>query len=126
MKAAWLTAVLLGLTACGGGGMERMHPRSERTSEEKVEQPVRLVLPHNEPVLPPHSGREQFMASCETCHSARYITMQPRFSRKVWVAEVKKMAAAYGAPVPASNVDAIADYIVWWQSEPGQRMEGAE
>ncbi len=71
-----------------------------------------LVLPTDQPPLAQGSGRDQFYASCVTCHSTRYVTDQPRFARKTWTAEVDKMMKSYGAPVPAEHVAAIVDYLV--------------
>jgi mono/diheme cytochrome c family protein len=72
----------------------------------------RIVLPHDEPELPPGPGQAEFATHCVICHSARYISMQPRFPRKVWKAEVQKMADAYKAPVGESDQARIVDYLV--------------
>lgn len=71
-----------------------------------------IVVPQDEPKLPPGLGRKEFVAQCRTCHSPRYVTAQPAFSRKVWTAEVTKMMKVYGAPVPADQVAPIIDYLV--------------
>ena len=36
-----------------------------------------IVMPHDEPVFPPGSGRDEFVTACVVCHSPRYVTMQP-------------------------------------------------
>src|ERR1700685_798177 len=46
-----------------------------------------ILLPHDEPLFPPGRGREEFVTACVVCHSPRYITMQPRFSRATWLSE---------------------------------------
>ena len=38
--------------------------------------------------------------------------MQPRFPRKVWKAEVKKMVDAYKAPISEHDQTRIVDYLV--------------
>jgi hypothetical protein len=72
----------------------------------------RLVLPIDQPPLPPGPGHDQYYASCVSCHSTRYVRDQPRFSRKTWLAEVDKMMKSYGAPVPPEHVPFIVDYLV--------------
>ena len=71
-----------------------------------------IVLPHDEPQLPPGPGRTEFATNCVICHSPRYISMQPPFPRKVWKAEVKKMVDAYKAPISEHDQAQIVDYLV--------------
>lgn len=70
-----------------------------------------ILLPHDEPLFPPGPGREEFMTACVVCHSPRYITMQPRFSRTTWLSEVKKMKDAYGAHISDEQAVQITDYL---------------
>ena len=70
-----------------------------------------IVMPHDEPVFPPGSGRDEFVTACVVCHSPRYITMQPRFSRTTWLSEVKKMKDVYGAHISDEQVVQITDYL---------------
>jgi hypothetical protein len=71
-----------------------------------------VVMPHDEPVFPPGPGREEFVIACVVCHSPRYVTMQPRFSRSTWLSEVKKMKDVYGAHISDDEVLKITDYLV--------------
>jgi hypothetical protein len=77
-----------------------------------------LALPEIEPAMPDGPGKNDFVASCRTCHSPRYILNQPRFPRKTWVAEVDKMKSAYGAPIPPEMAGAIVDYLVAIRGTP--------
>lgn len=55
------------------------------------------------------------VASCGACHSAEYVTTQPRGlanPRAFWQAEVVKMRGAYGAPIEDADIPAIVDYLV--------------
>ena len=70
-----------------------------------------IVLPHDEPIFPPGPGRDEFVTACVVCHSPRYITMQPRFSRATWLSEVKKMKDVYGAHISDEQALQIADYL---------------
>lgn len=72
----------------------------------------RITLPHYEPTFPPGPGRQEFVTACVVCHSPRYITMQPRFSRSTWLSEVKKMIDVYGAHISDEQAAKITDYLV--------------
>jgi hypothetical protein len=50
--------------------------------------------------------------NCLACHSAGMVLTQPRLSRADWQAEVEKMRSFYKAPVDATDVPAIVDYLV--------------
>jgi mono/diheme cytochrome c family protein len=81
--------------------------------ELKPDSPVHtIVLPHDEPVFPPGPGRDVFVTACVVCHSPRYITMQPPFSRTAWMSEVTKMKDVYGAHISDEQVRTITDYLV--------------
>jgi sulfite dehydrogenase (cytochrome) subunit B len=71
-----------------------------------------VILPTDEPPLPAGPGREAFYANCQKCHSTRYVTDQAPLPRKTWTAEVEKMRATYGGPIPAESQGAIVDYLV--------------
>ena len=57
-------------------------------------------------------GAELLKANCITCHSLRYIEMQPPFPRKTWEKIVDKMVKNFGAPIPDSSAKMIVDYLV--------------
>jgi mono/diheme cytochrome c family protein len=81
--------------------------------DSKADSPVHtIVMPHDEPVFPPGPGRDEFVTACVVCHSPRYITMQPRFSRATWLSEVKKMKDVYGAHISDEQVQKITEYLV--------------
>jgi mono/diheme cytochrome c family protein len=69
------------------------------------------AYPLYRPQLAPGPGRELVAAYCNTCHSPRYITMQPPLPADVWEAEVHKMINAMGASIPASDVPKIVRYL---------------
>lgn len=62
--------------------------------------------------LPEAPGYTTFQSNCVSCHSARYVQMQPKFSEKTWLALVTKMQKSFGAPVPDSSVSKIVQYLV--------------
>ena len=69
-------------------------------------------LPPETARLKPGPGVELATGNCLLCHSADYISTQPRLPRAAWEASVKKMKEKYGAPVPADNTQALVDYLV--------------
>jgi hypothetical protein len=56
--------------------------------------------------------KEEFTARCITCHSLRYIQMQPAFPRKTWEKIVDKMVKNFGASIPDSSAKLIVDYLM--------------
>ena len=89
------------------------HAKMESLLDSHTDSPVHtIVMPHDEPVFPPGLGRAEFVTACVVCHSPRYITMQPRFSRKTWLSEVNKMKDVYGAHISDEQVLRITDYLV--------------
>jgi hypothetical protein len=71
-----------------------------------------ITLPQVEPNLPDAPGRQAVEQGCVICHSTRYITMQPGFSRETWTASVDKMRKVFGAPIPNEQAATIVDYLV--------------
>jgi sulfite dehydrogenase (cytochrome) subunit B len=87
--------------------------RNSQSDAPAASDPVQKIsLPQYPPELPAGPGKDAFLNNCLICHSARYVTMQPRFTRTVWQAEVQKMITAYGASISPTNKDAIVDYLV--------------
>jgi hypothetical protein len=79
-----------------------------------VAAPVPYELPPETTQLEPGSNADIAIANCSACHSADYITTQPRgFAdpKAFWTAEVAKMRKAYGAPIAESDVPKIIDYL---------------
>src|ERR1700737_5216389 len=100
--------------------------KMESMLDSKPDNPVHtIVLPHYEPVFPPGPGRDEFVTACVVCHSPRYITMQPRFSRTTWLGEVKKMKDVYGAHISDEQVLRITDYVFSINGKAGTGHKGA-
>jgi len=70
-----------------------------------------ISLPHDEAFAPPGPGRDAFVTACVVCHSPRYITSQPPFSREVWKGIVQKMIDTYGAHITSTQAAEIVDYL---------------
>ncbi len=76
-----------------------------------VAAPERYVLPPETAKLKAGPGMDLANLHCLTCHSADYISTQPRLSRTAWRASVQKMKDKYGAPIPTDKMDALAEYL---------------
>jgi cytochrome c5 len=71
-----------------------------------------ITLPAMQPEMPAGPGRDTVAATCVICHSTRYITMQPTFSRAAWTAEVDKMRKTFGAPLTDAQAAEVVNYLV--------------
>ncbi len=56
-------------------------------------------------------GEQEVASYCNTCHSPRYITMQPPLPADTWSSEVNKMIKTYGASIPDDATQKIIHYL---------------
>ena len=67
------------------------------------------------PLYPPEleagEGKTETEAYCSTCHSTRYITMQPPLPGATWETEVTKMRKTFGATIPDEAAAKILHYL---------------
>ena len=56
-------------------------------------------------------GLQEVQIYCNTCHSPRYITMQPPLPAATWEAEVNKMNKSFGAAIPDDSRQKIILYL---------------
>lgn len=61
--------------------------------------------------LVPGDGLQDVQIYCSTCHSPRYISMQPPLPAATWEAEVNKMNKAFGAGIPEDSTQKIILYL---------------
>jgi hypothetical protein len=61
--------------------------------------------------LTPGDGFQDVQIYCNTCHSPRYITMQPPLPAATWEAEVNKMNKTFGASIPDESTQKIIRYL---------------
>ena len=76
--------------------------------------PVVYDLPPETAEFKPGPNLDVVMNNCTGCHSADYISTQPRgpkFTRDFWQAEVTKMIKVYGAPIADADVPKIVEYL---------------
>jgi len=113
-----------GSAAMGYGEMEAMTLSRPSLPPSHPSSPVHSIsLPHDETYAPPGPGRDAFVTACIVCHSPRYITSQPPFSRAVWKGIVQKMIDTYGAHIAPAQAAEIVDYLV---AANGAHLVGGE
>jgi cytochrome c5 len=71
-----------------------------------------VTLPDSAAMFPPGPGADVANSNCLACHSVGMVMNQPVMPKAAWEAEVNKMRNAFKAPVDASDVPAIVDYLV--------------
>ncbi len=72
---------------------------------------IMLVPASNQFSFPEGPGRRVFLNRCSVCHSLRYISMQPEFSKEVWEKEVEKMIKVWGAHITEAEGKEIVSYL---------------
>ena len=76
--------------------------------------PVAYKLPEETATLKPGPNLDVVKNNCTGCHSADYVTTQPRnvkSKKDFWQAEVTKMIKVYGATIDDSDVPKIVEYL---------------
>jgi sulfite dehydrogenase len=72
---------------------------------------VNITLPQETAVFKTGNGAQAANGQCLTCHSVDYISSQPPKGMDFWQAEVTKMQAKYGAPIPANQTNELVKYL---------------
>jgi mono/diheme cytochrome c family protein len=76
--------------------------------------PVNYKLPEETAAFKPGPNLEVVQNNCTACHSADYVSTQPRgpkFNKDFWQAEVTKMIKVFGAPIDDADVRKIVEYL---------------
>jgi mono/diheme cytochrome c family protein len=90
---------------------------SQPAAQEAAKGPVQkwakvsVDLPASQISFPPGNGSVIANAYCLICHSAGMVLRQPPLTQDEWSVEINKMRNAFGAPVPADQVEALAKYL---------------
>ena len=92
-------------------------PEPPATSTASALREETIVLPHEDPALPPGPHQRTFATSCTICHSTRLVMTQPPFPRKQWQELVHKMVKTYGAPVTPEAQEQITEYLTTVRGE---------
>jgi hypothetical protein len=72
---------------------------------------VAVQLPVSLQLFPAGDGADLANSQCLLCHSADMVLLQPTRTQAEWKVTINKMRTAYGAPLPAEQVDALAAYL---------------
>src|ERR1700738_1762951 len=108
--------VLLGIELAAGLAWPRT-VNSEPAAKEGAKGPIQkwtkvsFDLPASQISFPPGNGSVIANAYCLICHSAGMVLRQPPLTQDEWTGEINKMRNAFGAPLPADQVEALAKYL---------------
>jgi mono/diheme cytochrome c family protein len=108
--------VLLGIALAAGLAWPRT-VNSEPAAKEAVKGSVpkwvkvSVDLPASQASFPAGNGSVIANAYCLICHSAGMVLRQPPLTQDEWTGEINKMRSSFGAPIPADQVQALAQYL---------------
>jgi mono/diheme cytochrome c family protein len=122
----WSVPLLLGIALTAGVTWPRTvgsEPVAEEAAKGSVQKwaKVSVDLPASQVTFPPGNGSVIANAYCLICHSAGMVLRQPPLTQDEWSVEINKMRNAFGAPLPADQVEALAKYL---RSINGQSPNG--
>jgi hypothetical protein len=89
------------------GSVQQMTPQ-ELSPDSNYEV---AAYPVPAPELAAGEGRQEVLIYCSTCHSPRYVTMQPPLPAATWEAEMTKMNKTFGAAIPDDTSKKILGYL---------------
>lgn len=69
------------------------------------------ALPFGDVDFPAGDGAQIAVPQCLICHSAGTVLRQPPQSQAQWLAEIRKMRALWGAPIPVDEEQALSRYL---------------
>ena len=72
---------------------------------------VSVIFPVAARYFPAGPGAMQTNANCLICHSAGMVLNQPNLTKAAWQAVVKQMITQFQAPIAATDVQPIVDYL---------------
>jgi mono/diheme cytochrome c family protein len=86
---------------------------------------VSVELPASQTLFPSGNGAVIANAQCLICHSAGMVLRQPPLTQDEWVGEINKMRNSFGAPLPAEQVEALAEYLLSINGRQSQKGPSA-
>ncbi|MGA3052708.1 MAG: hypothetical protein ABSD63_00725 [Candidatus Korobacteraceae bacterium] len=111
-RKALCVLALAAFATTGSMGHSQSPQASKQAPQNSSTQSQHIVLPQYPADILPGPNVQVYERYCLICHTARYVSMQPRFPRGVWQSEVKKMIDAYGAAIPEADQALIVEYLV--------------
>jgi mono/diheme cytochrome c family protein len=113
---ALLRASISALIFCAGSFTAAAAPKI--SNAPAVPHSVQVTLPSGTTAFPAGPGADLANQHCVICHSTGMVLRQPPLSFEEWKAEVAKMRAVYGAPLPGEDIEAIARYLTSINGKP--------
>ena len=113
---SWTVTSVLGIALATGLSWPRTVD-SEPAAKAPAQRPaqkwtkVSVELPASQALFPPGNGAVIANSQCLICHSAGMVLRQPPLTQDEWSSEINKMRNAFGAPLPADQVEALAEYL---------------
>ena len=101
----WAALMLLALALVTGLARSQGADSSQKWAKVTVDLPV------SRSAFPPGDGADIANGQCLICHSAGMVLRQPPLTEDEWTAEINKMRTAFGAPMPADQIAALAKYL---------------
>jgi len=121
--------VLLGIALVGLGWPRTVTSEPAAKAAVKGSVPkwvkVSVELPVSQISFPPGNGSVIANAYCLICHSAGMVLRQPPLTQDEWTIEITKMRNAFGAPLPADQVQALAQYLRSINGRQSQKVPSA-
>ena len=113
----WAVPVLMAIALTAGvtwPSAVDSQPAAKEESKEPAQKwaKVSVELPVSQVSYPPGNGAEIANGVCLICHSAGMVLRQPPLTQDEWIVEINKMRNAFGAPLPADQVEALAKYLL--------------
>jgi mono/diheme cytochrome c family protein len=112
----WAVPVLLGAVAAIAGSYylpESTAAQAERQSHIALVHfaAINVNFPTSAAAFPEGKGSDIANANCLICHSAGMVLRQPPLTEGEWRSEISKMKGSFGAPIPADQIDELAQYL---------------
>jgi len=122
--------VLLGAIAAVVGSRYLPEPIAAQAERQSNLVPVhfevlKVNFPTSATLFPAGKGSEIANANCLICHSSGMALRQPLLTVDEWRSEITKMKTAFGAPIPADQIDELADYLGTVDGRAGASQPGA-
>jgi hypothetical protein len=115
---AVMRAIAVALAGLLAAGTPHLRAANTASSPEKIAKQsdalwgkVSVELPVSQTPFPAGEGSVIANAQCLICHSAGMVLRQAARTQGQWKETINKMRSAYGAPLPAEQVDALAAYL---------------
>ena len=110
LGSGWLVCALV--LALPGAARAQAQPVKGPAATAAVEwNVVKATLPAGDVDFPAGDGSTIATSQCLICHSAGTVLRQPPQPQAQWLAEIRKMRALWGAPIPVDEEQALSRYL---------------